>query len=271
MSLTLDGNSLASFGLILQPRKDIEILPVTRDRTVQIPKRDGAYDFGADLAERRFGLPLAWAKETSESNLAAKIQTFADFLVDANGKPRDIKLVFDFETTKYFTVRYSGQMLPSRQLSMAFFMLPMTAFDPAKYATIAAFDENNEYDTGLQYDSGLIYDNPESFSWLYESHMSGVYNWSKKTTPLILTIVGTVTNPSITNADTGETITITTALSGQTLVIDGKKMQVTIDGVNNLNLMSGDFVNLQQGSNGLTFSGTDPDATVTYSWLHKFV
>lgn len=270
--ITLDGNTLESFGLTAQPGHEFEIISATEDRTIRILNRNGQYDFGADLLERRFNFPLTWAKEISRIELQKKIRTFAAFLVNAEGKPRDIMLRFDYEAEKYYTARYSGSNSPERTLNMAFFSLPLAAFDPAAYATITAFDENNQYDTGLQYDSGLVYDNPESFNWIYASHMSGIYNWSKMTTPLIVTIVGAVTNPTITNANTGETITITTTLGAlQTLVIDGKKKTVTIDGVNKLNLMSGVFVNLLQGSNGLTFSGTSPNATVTYNWLHKFV
>lgn len=271
---TLDGSTFASFGLIEIIEPDIPILPETRDRTIEIPKRDGAYDFGADMGPRRFSIPLVWKDETSKANLQSKIRTFASFLVDTSGKPRNIVLRFDDEIEKYYTVRYAGNLPIQRLLKYGFFDLPMVAFDPSAYALLDAYDENNLYDTGLQYDTELIYDNPASFSWLYASHISGIYNWSKMTTPLNLTITGAVTNPTITNADTSESMTLTvTMTAGQVLIIRGKPhYTITLDGANSLNLLtSGDFINLQQGSNGLAFSGTVPNAIVAYNWLHKFI
>lgn len=269
--ITLDGITIESFGLIAQPGHQ-HGPPPSVDRFVHIPERDGVYDFGSDNGPGDHSIPLSWAQETSRASLQSKIRTFSAFTRDANGKYRNMVLRYDYEPEKYYTVRYSGQWPIERVLSLGFFTFPLIAADPYAYAEDTAFDEApGEYDTELEYDSGLMYENPESFNWIYTEHSSGVYNYSKLTTPLIVTITGTVTNPSITNQDTGKTIAITYALSGQTLVIDGKRMTVTIDGVNAMQYVSGDFVNLVEGSNGLFFSGTSPNATATYGWLHKFL
>lgn len=289
---TLDGSTFASFGLIEVIEPDIPILPETRDRTIEIPKRDGAYDFGADMGPRRFSIPLVWKDETSKANLQSKIRTFASFLTDTSGKPRNIILRFDDEIEKYYTVRYAGSLPIQRLLKYGFFDLPMIAFDPSAYALLSAYDETYLYDTGLEYDTGLIYPNSRTvhdwaflspnqmlymgerewsgFVWNYPRHMSSQYNYGKST-PLIIEISGDVTNPKITNNNNDQYIQITTTLSNQVLIIDGEKMTVTIDGVNALKYMTGDFIDLEPNGNGFFFDGTSPYAHVTYNWKNKFL
>lgn len=291
--ITLDGKTLDEFGLTPMPGHEFQILAPTVDRKVTIPLRFGAYDFGADLAEKEFTFPLAWAKELSRVELQKKIREFAAFLVDSRGRPRDIKLVFDYEPDKWYTVRYAGQMTPERLLNMAFFELPMVAHDPFAYAVLEQYDETYDYDTGQEYDSGLIYPNKRAvhdwtflspnqmvymgerewagFAWTYSRHMSSQYNHSATATPLIIEIAGNVTNPKITNTANDQWIQINTTLTNQVLRIDGRKKTVTIDGTNALKYMSGDFIDLEPGENGFFFDGTAPYCHVTYLWEHKFV
>lgn len=270
--MIIDGKDISEFGLILQPRYQHPILPATRDRTIEIPGKHGAYDFGADLNIRQFSLPLVWTKELTQKALQERAREFAAFLTDGNGRPRTLKLAFDYETEKYYMVRYSGSLDIERLLSLGFFELPLIAFDPFAYASANAYDNDPalEYDTGLHYDDGHMYDNPTGFSWAYSRHRSGLFNFSSHSAPLILKIEGTVTNPKIINESTGEELGLP-SISGEALEVDSEKMTVKKDGVNALNDMSGDFLELVSGDNGLVFQGSSPNATVTYRWKHKFL
>jgi phage-related protein len=67
-------------------------------------------------------------------------------------------------------------------------------------------------------------------------------------------------------------MTLTTTLSGQTLVIDGAKATITRNGANAMSgLVAGDFVQLEPGANKLVFEGGAPNATVTFGWRHRFL
>lgn len=246
-------------------------LPETRDKTIVIPGRHGLYDFGADLGERRFELPCAMiTKDATE--LQKKIRAFAAHLVDAYGRPKTLDFIIDTEPEKVYKVRYAGSLNPKRLAGLGHFTLPLVAYDPFSYAEVTAFNEDVFYDVGAEYDSGDIYPNPDGFEWKYERHMSGVYNHSGVHSPFEVEVVGTVTNPTITNDTTGDYITINTTLSaGQTLYIDSANYTVTIDGVNALQYMSGDFFDLIEGENDLVFTGSNPDAQVNYKWQHKFI
>ncbi|MCR8635743.1 phage tail family protein [Paenibacillus radicis (ex Xue et al. 2023)] len=138
--ITLDGRTLDSFGLIVQPGHEHSILPSTVDRTLPLAGRNGAWDFGADMGARVFMFPLAWATETNRENLQQKIRSFASFLTDDKGRPREIVLVFSYEPSVFYKVRYSGSLMPKRDFAMAFFNLPLVAFDPLASGTERIFE-----------------------------------------------------------------------------------------------------------------------------------
>jgi phage-related protein len=230
----------------------------------------------------------------SPSDLQAKVRALAAHLMDNNGRPQTLELIFDTEPEKRYYVRYAGSLPIQRIVSAGLFTLPLVAYDPFAYSALDAYDVTYEYDPGRIYDSGLIYPNARTvqdwsfvypaqvvpvgtprewagFVWTYSRHMSSQYNHSDYNTPLIVEISGNETNPKITNNNTGQQISIATTLTNQTLLIDGEKMTVTIDGANAINLMSGDFIDLQPGDNGFFFEGINPYATVTYKWEHKFL
>lgn len=145
-----------------------------------------------------------------------------------------------------------------------------------KVTNLSMFPELIYPDTGkdspfdlVEYDTGLIYPNPESFEWLYASQFSTLYNYGQQT-PFNFQIVGTVTNPKITNLTTGLVLNLP-SITDQTLIVKADKYIVTKAGVNALKDITGDFIQLAKGDNQLQFEGSSPNATVTMQWLHKFL
>lgn len=302
MSITLDGTSNANLGFrILEDSLD-PILPQTEDRTLSIPGKNGLYDFGADYFQKEFIFSCAFVDDgtdftaPSASELQRMVRRLSAFLTNSQGKPQNLKLIFTREPDKHYTVRLSGKLDVQRiiQSSIGTFSLPLIAFDPHAYALIEAYDVAYLYDTGFLYNTGLIYPNARTvqdwsflapstivpigspriwagFVWNYATHFSSQHNYGTVETPLIVRISGNVTNPTITNNTNGGTMTIATTLVNQTLLVDGKRKIVTIDGVNALQYLTGDFVSMDVGENLFTFTGTAPYATVTYQWLNKFI
>lgn len=276
MSLTLDGKTLDELGLALLEDHQHPVAPPTRDYTVSIPGMDGEHDFGADLGPLPFTLSLLVKPQPNRTLLAAKVRDVMKVFFDAYGKPKTMKLIYDYEPDKYYNVRYSGSLDPSRFKTMAKLVFPVTAFDPWAYALSTAYDKDLQYDSGVQYDQGLIYPNPTSFNWLYPQHYSGVYNYSQFITPLKLIIKGACINPKITNLNTGNWIQISdTFVSTDELIIDSKTFTVVKNGTINLlgkytsNVK--EFVQLIEGDNGFMFeSDSTPNAVVIFDWQHKF-
>ncbi|MBT2736169.1 phage tail family protein [Bacillus sp. ISL-7] len=212
--------------------------------------------------------------EFDKTQKQMRIREFVAFLFDQKGKPREIKLSFDYEPEKYYFVKVSNGFSPQRVFGFAFFDLQFTAFDPYAYAEQTYKDTGIvtgiQYDSGYSYDSDYYYENPTSFQWVYSSHYSGVYSYSFMEIPFIVEINGTVMNPTITNQTTGETIILPT-ITNQKLTLDCKKFTVKVNDVNKLSQYYGDFINLVSGDNSLLFTGGSPNATVTYKWKHKFI
>ncbi|WP_213997270.1 phage tail domain-containing protein [Tepidanaerobacter syntrophicus] len=130
---TLGDKTAADLNLILLKDTESNILPNTRDLTVEIYGKPGAYDFGGEMAPRTFELQCALVRKQTLADFQSSIRTIASHLMDSNGHPKTLKLIFDSEPDKYYNVRYSGS-LPIRHISTTgFFTLPLTAYDPFAY------------------------------------------------------------------------------------------------------------------------------------------
>jgi len=131
---TLDGTTDISLGIELLPEYDAPILPKTRDRFIEIPGRQGRWEFTGDLSARQIVLPCA-AMATTREALAAVVRTLTKALLDGDGKPKNVELIFLDEATKTYTVRYAGSMQIQRLVggTVGYFPLMFTAADPYAY------------------------------------------------------------------------------------------------------------------------------------------
>lgn len=132
MSITLGGKTATELNIRILRGTQEPITAATRDRTLEIPGRHGAYDFGADLSVRTFALECAILADSS-TDLQTKIRALAAHLMDMQGRPRTLELVFDVEPDRHYNVRYSGNLPVERIAALGLFTLPLTAFDPFAY------------------------------------------------------------------------------------------------------------------------------------------
>ena len=133
---TLGGTADTALGVVLRPGYQLPMLPVSRDYAVEVAGRPGVHVFGSDLGPRRIVLDLTILDGTTMAELQALVRTFSEVLLDQDGKPEDVSLVFDMESTKTYTVRYAGS-LPLKRLiggSLGEISLPLLAADPFAYA-----------------------------------------------------------------------------------------------------------------------------------------
>lgn len=134
MSFTLGGRTAADLGLVLLSRgTSIPGGPSTRDRTLVMPGRPGALYFGADFEPREFVLACAVTTETREE-FAARLRELAAHLGAGEGGPRELQLILEPETDRYYLVRYSGSLVVERLAGWGQVSLPLVAHDPFAYA-----------------------------------------------------------------------------------------------------------------------------------------
>jgi len=178
---TLGGKTAKELGIVMLRSSQRPILPSTVDRTLTIPGRHGAWDFGADLAPRQFDLECALIANDIAS-LQQAISALAAHLVDSTGRPRELDLVFDSAPDRKYRVRFTGSLPVDRIANAGSFTLSLIAFDP--------------FATGLQERlfEGVITDSPHVIELTTDGNV--------RTAPVIvLTNEGTttITNFRITN------------------------------------------------------------------------
>lgn len=263
-----DEYRLEDFGLYLEEGHDHPPVPNFNNKTIHIPGRPGSWDFGSEIREKPFNWPLG-TQGRDRVILQRQLNDFVAFLFDEYGQPREFKLVYDYEPDKYYMVKVREQFNPERVRPFARFSLPLVANDGLKYASANEYDPKKDVYYG-EVEDGDYYDNPKSFEWIYSKHYSGINNYSNLVTDFMIDIEGTVTNPQITNLVNDQTLTLPSIQNGK-LSIDGKRFVVFKDGVDILEGSNYNFFQIQPGEVGFLFEGDNPNATVTYKWLHQFM
>lgn len=269
MGFTLGDTTAAELGLLLRPGTQSPGLPATRDRTLTIPGRPGEYDFGADLGPRLFTLDCLLYDAETPGQLQDRIRQLASHLIDPQGRPRTLPLIFEWEPDRVYFVRYAGQLPIHRLVTAGEVTLPLSAHDPFAY-------DATETDWAARIDPGGI----------LEIAVSGNVE-----SPIVLTLapveqlhaidmgsagpdaeVPTVTNPSISIGD--KTIAYDGVLEpGDELVIDTDRFTATLAGENVLDVVTGDFPRLQPGDQIVSYeddtSNTGADVRIRYKgrWI----
>ncbi len=293
IGFTYNGTHSSEYGIVAKT-VNRPILPTLRKRELVVPGKHGTYDFNDNTFENRIIEVELRYIGTSFEELRTRSREIAYWL---SGYSEEKNLIFDDEDDKWYVAKiYSTVGLTN------LFKLGETTIqfecEPFAYATLDEYDETYEYDTGEDYDSGLIYPNARTvydwyflapyfnirngdsrewcgFPWTYNPHMTGLYNHGTIETPFTITIYGEVTGPiTIYQETTSASITISADMTaGSTMVIDTETMTVSYNGTNYLNYVSGDIdnFNLQIGTNGFFFYGTNPICEVTFDWEHRFL
>lgn len=265
--INLDDIPISNWGLRVQKEHDHPAIGEMRTRTITIPGMAGQWDFGSELGAKPFSFPLGFI-EYDMFEKQRRLNEFVAFLFDQYGRPRNIKLSFDYAPKKYYFVKVSNGFSPKRVFGFAFFELSLIASDPYAYAEMNAYDIPSNYD---QAEDGMYYENTQSFQWIYSQHYSGVYNYSTLEAPLILEIEGTMLNPSITHIESGKKLILPSIYSSRTIEIDSSKYTIKSNGYNILFETNEEFIALFPKNNGFLFEAESPNATVTYKWKHKFI
>lgn len=137
---TLGGVADTTLGVVLLPSFQEPVLPQTRDKFIEVPGRHGRWAFGSELEAREIVLELALIDSTTPETVQSLSRALAAILVDQDGNPEDVSLVFTKEPTKTYTVRYSGN-LPIQRLvgaTKGYFSLPLIQSDPFVYGAAAS-------------------------------------------------------------------------------------------------------------------------------------
>lgn len=293
--LSIDGVHIENdLGLYLLQDSDETALPQVRENSVTIPGRHGAYSFDSYLEPRQFFEYILIPTQATLNDVQKIVRKVSTLLLDQYGKPKEVKLVFDYEPDKFYKAKFSGFISINRIAKAGIFPIPFKAYDPFAYSESNAYDQDPIlYDVGKQYDDGIMYQNKGIVNWTNSRHYSGVHNYLLYTTPFSFMIEGRVINPKMTNLTTGKSFSLDIVLGDdERLYIDSEKQQAwkiktrldanqwsapkhSIKSISKwvrMNMykgVKGEFPQLVQGDNGFLFEGTLPNATINFNWQHK--
>lgn len=135
--IILDGKHISEFGFEVEPGHDDPITPNFEHKTLAIPGKAGLWYFGSEIKERPFGFPIV-IHDRFHDNMQRAYNRLVAFLFDPFGKPREIKIVREYEPDKFIKARVLQQMLPERLTEEGKVVLPFIAYDPYKYSNVYA-------------------------------------------------------------------------------------------------------------------------------------
>lgn len=135
--IIIDDKHISDFGFEVEAGFDDPITPNFEHKTLAIPDRSGVWYFGSEIKERLFSFPLV-IHERFHDNMQRAYNRLVAFLFDKFGKPREIKIVREYEPDKFIKARVLQQMLPERLTEEGKVVLPFVAHDPYKYSRFFA-------------------------------------------------------------------------------------------------------------------------------------
>lgn len=137
------------------------------------------------------------------------------------------------------------------------------------YSNIQTIEISSDITGGLVWDANGAVSDSNGFVW--EAGNSGgptmVTNDGVAEALPVWTVPGPATNPSLTNITNGQILNFDGVVpAGQTLTVDMANQTATMAGANVFALISGDWIQLEVGTNKITYSAIGAIAPSTLSW-----
>lgn len=267
--LTMDnGQQVArfeDFGLICEVGHNHPMNAEIEEKTIEIPGRVGAWNFGSEIRRKPFSWPIGYI-ETDKMALQHKLNQFVDFLFNEFAQPRQIKIVFDYEPDKYYLVKCNGQLIPERLVNAGRFNLPMVADNPNKQ--FIALSDEVTWDSDIPIISDI--------TWLY-----GLHDFEIKS-PQTIEVHNDgnlIVRPKILISGSASSLTLT--LNGesfsfgqlsQPIEIDAEKYLVIVNGIEKLNAMTGRIEKLYYlpGLNKIRVDGSGLNLTMSIKFRNQY-
>ncbi|MNM67518.1 Phage tail protein [compost metagenome] len=262
--LTLDGLTPRELGMGVFQKTQRPILSSTVDNSVTLPHMHGAYDFGATMGPKVFTLECAFmARDYRE--LQERVSTLAAFLLDADGRPRTMPIIFANQPDRQYTVRYTGDLQIDRIAGLGTFTLPFTAYDPFPYSVESTSDLLT-WDTDYTWDDDFEWDDGYSFSLTSPSTVE-VNNLGNQNALPIIKISGSFSSLSLTVG--GVVFTYNMPMSG-ILELDFKRKTAKIGTTNVLQNSNAKFGKLPPGISYVIVGGSNLNISMDIIFNFKY-
>lgn len=264
----IDDQLLQDEGIAVLLNSAEPAMPAMRNISVSVPGRHGAYDFGAYFEPREFTLNVVFPRQ-SYADLKYQIRQFVRKFTDEYGRPKTVKLRFGDEVDKYYNVRLTESIPVERAAERGYLSLGLTAYDPYAYSLL---DSSQDVLWG---------DELVTFEWHYLLGMEGALKGVKITAPRTINvdIDGESLRPVIEINGSASSLTISAngksfslpAFSNTRWTIDGQTYEVKRGSTHDLAAMTGDFIELLNGSNDIVINGSGLNFNLTIKYRDKYI
>lgn len=264
--ILLDDKPLEYYGLHLL-KGHSHPSPSITNKTVKVPGRAGLYHFGNEIGARPFNHPVG-ILERNPIDTQRKLRNFMTLLFDGYGKTREIKLSYDYEPDKYYTVVFDGSIDPQRIFEYSEFNLPLVAYDSFAKAQAS----NNE----INWDSEIV-TMDDTYAW----GTTAIDEVQITTNTTLETYVnGLAVRPIIKINGSGENVTFQANgksfslknFTNAEFVINGGNYTVLKNDSNGFNEKIGtDFLELIPELNNIVVTGTNMDFTLSVGYRDQYM
>lgn len=259
----LDGNPISKWGLQIQKEHDHPAVPELRRKTMTIPGMDGEWDFGSESGPKPFNFPLGFI-EYDMYEKQRRINEFVAFLFDIYGKPREMKLSFDYEPDKFYRVKIANGFTPRRIHGFAFFDLPLIASKPRKNFMVPSDEIIMDSDIPIM--SDLLWETGLSNRKITSPQSFEIVNNGTVVIPFSFIVDGSGNNVAF--SANGRTMTFKNFAS-KTLEITNNYV-VKVNGISDLTISNGVFLELLPGVNQISVAGSNLDLTISESLTYQY-
>jgi predicted phage tail component-like protein len=264
--ITLDGKRPSELGFVVLADHKNDMLPEVENVTLSIPGRHGLYYLDSRFNARTFEIPCGIIQQKTWGDLQHIVRRLASFFVDPYGKPRAIKLKFDYEPDKFYIVRYSGSLSIERLIRLGRFTLSLTAYDP--FAKFVVPSDEIIMDSDVPILSDITLDAVYTFQVRTPQTIQVINDGNIAVRPTIF-INGITSRLSIQNTDTNQSFYINNI--NQPVEVNGENYTVKIGGVSSLSALKGDFIELLPGVNNIMVDPSGSTVQLTFRFYHQYM
>lgn len=261
--MKLDGKDpRKEWGLIPTIGQNHSLTPEMRTTTMEIPGMEGEWDFGSEWGVRTFTIPFGKV-EHDKFTMQQQLRSFVAFLMDSYGKPRVIKLTFDYEPDKYYLVKLSERIDPGRLIFTSEFELTFTAHKP--HASFIVPSNQISWDSDIPFFNDVLWGMGETeFKITSPQTITLVYSGTESIRAGFK-LHGTGTNVKV--SVNGKTMAFGN-MNSTTYEVDGETYTIKKNGVDSL--VSTEFIELKHGENYVTISGSNLNLTFSEQLTYQF-
>lgn len=262
--MKLDGKDPAKeWGLIPTVGQSHPLTPDIRTNTIEIPGMEGVWDFGSEWGVRTFTIPFGKVNH-DKYTMQQQLRSFVAFLLDPFGRPREIKLTFDYEPDKYYMVKLNDRIDPERLFFTSEFEVSFVANKPQANFIVPSNEISWESDVPIMND--VLWGMGETeFQILYPRIVNLVYSGTKSIRAGYR-LRGSGNN--VTISANGKTMSFGN-MNNDDYQVDGETYTIFKNGEDRLN--NTEFIELVHGSNQVKISGTNLNLTFTEQLTYQFI